>query len=161
MQFWRIILLTPCSHMYTLQSTGYVLTRSRLPSFLSIVAHFYRNIIISHVNIISTDADIIHLRLRRKRYLYSNICSKHQIPRRRSFLKIPPTSLCYYRCASYENFVPRFQPNNSPQLSLPADWSLNPFEETLRQPVLKSFITGFMIVMGWKWTNKSSAFGLG
>ena len=31
----------------------------------------------------------------------------------------------------------------------PPDWSLNPLEETLLQPVLKSFITVFIIMEGW------------
>ena len=35
-----LVSLTHCSQVYTLQSTDYVLTRSRLPSFLSILAHF-------------------------------------------------------------------------------------------------------------------------
>ena len=46
--------------------------------------------------------------------------------------------------ASCENVVPRFQ--TSPILPFPShppDWSLNPLEETLLQPVLKSFITVF------------------
>ena len=35
-RFWRIVLLTHCVHMYTLQSQGI------LPSFLSILLHFPR-----------------------------------------------------------------------------------------------------------------------
>ena len=60
-----------------------------------------------------------------------------------SCLKIPLTSMI---C---ENIVPRFQ--TSPILPFPShplDWSLNPLEETLLRPVLKSFITVFIIMRG-------------
>ena len=51
--------------------------------------------------------------------------------------------------ASCENVVPRFQ--TSPILPFPShlpDWSPNPLEETLLEPVLKSFITVFIIMTG-------------
>ena len=64
-----------------------------------------------------------------------------------SCLKIPLTSMRFI--ASCENVVPRFQ--TSPILPFPPhppDSSLNPLEETLLQPVLKSFITVFIIMRG-------------
>ena len=50
------------------------------------------------------------------------------------------------RFASCENIVPRFQTSSilSPPPPYPSDWSLNPLEETVLQPVLKSFITVFI-----------------
>ena len=69
-----------------------------------------------------------------------------------SCLKIPLTSMRFI--ASCENVVPRLQ--TSPILSFPSpppsppDWSLHPLEETLLQPVLKSFITVFIIKRGRK-----------
>ena len=62
-----------------------------------------------------------------------------------SCLKIPLTSMRFI--ASCENVVPGFQ--TSPILPFPPqppDCSLNPLEETLLQPVLKSFITVFIIM---------------
>lgn len=38
-RFWYIVLVTHRSHVYTLQSTGDVLTRSTLPSSLSVLVH--------------------------------------------------------------------------------------------------------------------------
>ena len=64
-----------------------------------------------------------------------------------SCMKIPLTSTHFI--ASCENVVPRFR--TSPILPFPQqapDWSLNPLEETLVQPVLKSFITVFIIKKG-------------
>ena len=48
-----------------------------------------------------------------------------------------------------ENVVPRFQ--ISPILPFPPhppDWSLNPLEETLLQPMMESFITVFIVMRG-------------
>ena len=61
---------------------------------------------------------------------------------------------CLKMCftTSCESIVPRFPPH-------PRDCSLNPLEETPLQPVLKSFITVFNIMRGYK-INKSSVLGL-
>ena len=58
-----------------------------------------------------------------------------------SFFKIPQSSTCVDCLASCKNIIPRFQTLSSPH---PLDWPLNPVEETLLQPVLKSFITVFI-----------------
>ena len=60
----------------------------------------------------------------------------------------PLTSMRVDHFASCENIVPQFQ-NPSILPPLP-DWSLNPLQETLRQPVLESFIIAFIVVRGWK-----------
>ena len=70
---------------------------------------------------------------------------------RYSCLKILQTSMCVDCFASCENVVPRFQTSSIlPFFLHPLDWSLNPFKETLLQPVLKSFITAFTIIRGYK-----------
>ena len=64
-----------------------------------------------------------------------------------SCLKIALASMRFIE--SCEHIVPRFQ--TSPILPFPPhppDWSLNPLEETLLQPVLKSFITVFILMRG-------------
>ena len=51
------------------------------------------------------------------------------------------------RFTSCENIVPMFQTSSilpPPLPPYPSDWSLNPLEETVLQPVLKSFITVFI-----------------
>ena len=60
----------------------------------------------------------------------------------------PLTSMRVDRFASCENIVPQFQ--NPSILPPSSDWSLNPFQETLRQPMLKRFIIAFIVVRGWK-----------
>ena len=60
-----------------------------------------------------------------------------------SCLKILLTSMHVDCFASCEDVIPRFQtlsilPSPSPR---PLHWSLNPLEETLLQPVLKTFLT--------------------
>ena len=70
---------------------------------------------------------------------------------RYSCLKILQTSMCVDCFASCENVVPRFQTSSIlPFFLHPLDWSLNPLKETLLQPVLKSFITAFTIIRGYK-----------
>ena len=44
----------------------------------------------------------------------------------------------------------RSRPSQFFPTSPPPDWSLNPLKETFLQPVLKSFITVFTIIKGWK-----------
>ena len=59
--------------------------------------------------------------------------------------KIPLTSMRFI--ASCENVVPRFQTSQFfPSLTTPRTGLFNPLEETLLQPVLKSFITVFIIM---------------
>ena len=113
---------------------------------------FSQTKIIGHAqkNIISTDADITHFLWRRKDSLSSKICSSTTLRTTTevlSCLKIPLTRMRFI--ASCENVVPGFE--TSPILPFPPhppDWSLHPLEETLLQPVLKSFITVFIFMRG-------------
>ena len=63
-----------------------------------------------------------------------------------SCLKIPLASMRVDRFASYENIVPSFKTSSilSPPPPTPPNWSLHLLEETLLQPVLKSFISVFI-----------------
>ena len=59
-----------------------------------------------------------------------------------SCLKIPLSSMRVNRFVSWENIVSMFQTSTlSPP---PPNWSLNPLEETLLQPALKSFFAVFI-----------------
>ena len=96
-------------------------------------------------NIFSTNADIAHFLRGGKDSLSSNICSKHQEKQRRSSAvwryRWLPRVLSKIVTTSSPGYRPRqvFPPSHLP------DWSLNPLEETLLQPVLKSLITVFII----------------
>ena len=59
-----------------------------------------------------------------------------------SCLKIPLSSMRVNRFVSWENIVLRFQ--TSTLFPPPPNWSLNPLEETLLQPALKSFFAVFI-----------------
>ena len=140
--------------MYTLQSTTDVSTQSSVPSFFFNVDSFSSAKIISYAqkNIIPTDVDIVHFIWRRKdslpRKFSQNIRNNKDGP---SLQKILQTSMCVDCFASCENVVPRFQTSSIlPFFLHPLDWSLNPLKETLLQPVLKSFITAFTIIRGYK-----------
>ena len=102
----------------------------------------------TQLNIISTDADILYFFWRRWDSLYSKIAQNIRINNEGpdSCLKILLTSMHVDHFASCEDVFPRFQtllilpfPLHASPRSL--HWSLNPLEETLLQPVLKTFLT--------------------
>ena len=61
-----------------------------------------------------------------------------------SCLKIPLSSMRVNRFVSWENIVPRFQTSALFPSPPPPNCSLNPLEETLLQPALKSFFAVFI-----------------
>ena len=61
-----------------------------------------------------------------------------------SCLKISLSSMRVNRFVSWENIVPRFQTSTLFPPPPPPNWSLNPLEETLLQPALKSFFAVFI-----------------
>ena len=142
--------------MYTLQSTNDVSTQSSLPSFLSMLTHFlqpklsvtqnriyFQLMLTSHTS--SEEEKIPYL----ENFLKTSGTTRTVL--RYSCLKILQTSMCVDCFASCENVVPRFQTSSILLFFLhPLDWSLNPLKETLLQPVLKSFITAFTIIRGYK-----------
>ena len=96
---------------------------------------------------------------RSKEYNF-NWCWHHTLPLKKkrfsvfeNLLKTSGTTTKVLSCPKIPlnsmHFIASFQ--TSPILPFPShppDWSLNPLEETLLQPVLKSFITVFIIMRG-------------
>ena len=85
------------------------------------------------------------LPLKKEKILYLRKFASGTTTKVLSCLKIPLTSMRFI--ASCENVVPRFQTSQFfPSLTTPRTGLFNPLEETLLQPVLKSFITVFIIM---------------